>query len=71
MTVEHPAKVDAAIYPAGESAYLPIVTKTLSDCKDSGEQQRGINRRDFAVPASLAGFRVEPVIKPATLLKRA
>ncbi len=68
MAVEHPAKVDALVDPACQSHDLLIVAKTLTDGENTCEQQRRIDRRDFAVPTSLAGLGIEPMIEPTMLL---
>lgn len=70
MTVEHPAKVNAVINPGREPDDLRIAREALLDRENSGQQQRGIDRRDLAVPAAVAGLCVEPVIEPTALLKR-
>src|SRR5678816_1927460 len=71
VAVEHPAKVDTVINASGALDDFSIVAKALTHGKDAGQQQCRVNRRDFAVPASLAGLRVEPMIKPAALIKGA
>ena len=68
MTVEHPAKVDAAVDPAGEANDFLIVAETLAYSENAREQNGSVDRGDFAIPTSLAGLRIKPVIEPAVLL---
>src|SRR6185503_744880 len=65
MTVLHPRKIDIFIDSGCESDYLLIVSKELTRSQYATQQQRGIDRRDFAVPFSLAGACIHPVIEPA------
>ena len=71
MAVEHPAKVDAVVNASGALHDFAIVAKTLAYGEDACEQKRRIDRRDFTIPASLASLCVQPVIKPAALMKSA
>ena len=68
MAVEHPAKIHALVNTLREADDLRIGREALPHSQHTGEQQCRIDRRDFAVPAPLAGLRVEPVIKPAALV---
>src|SRR6185503_1244897 len=69
MAVEHPAKIDAPVDPICEPDDFHILTKALPDRKNARNQQRCVDRRDFAVPTTLTGFRIQPVIEPAALMK--
>ena len=71
MTIEHPAKVDAPVDPLSESRDFLIVAKALAHSENARQQQCRIYRRDFAVPTALACLRIEPVIEPTALVKRA
>src|SRR6185436_13117909 len=66
---EHPAKIDALVNLGGERSDLPVVAKILPGGQYSCEQQRRINRGDFALPAPFARLRIQPMIKPATLME--
>ena len=71
MAVEHPAKVDAFVDVRGEANDLRIRSEALPHGENASEQQRGVYGGDFAVPAAFAAAGIEPVIKPAALLKGA
>ena len=71
MAVEHPAKVDAFVNVRSEPNDLRVGSKALPRGEHTREEQSGVDRRDFAVPAAFASAGVEPVIEPAALLKGA
>src|SRR5688572_14110344 len=71
IAVQHPAKVDSLVDLRGEPGDFRIVRKALAYCENSAEQKRGVNRGNLAVPATFAGSCIDPVVKPATLMKRA
>src|SRR5688572_13668247 len=64
MSILHPPKIYIFIDSGCEPGYLWIVSKELPRCQHAAQQQRRIDRRDFAVPFSLASPCVHPVIEP-------
>ena len=70
MFVEHPPEVDALVNLRSQSWYFRIVVKILPDGQDAGEQQRGVDRGRFTLPAPFSRLRVHPVVEPAMLMPR-
>src|SRR5205085_143023 len=71
MTRKHPREINALVNLCGETHDLPVVTKTLARGQHTREQQRRVNRRDFALPTPLARLLIDPMIEPAMRLERA
>src|SRR5688572_25363550 len=68
MIVEHPLKINALVNPRCEIDNLSVLTKILSRRQHSGQQKRRVYGRDFALPTSLPGGGVQPMIKPPGLM---
>ncbi len=70
MAVQHPPKIDAPVDLVRQPRDFRVAGKTLPHREDARKQQRGVDRRDLAVPTSLPGLDIDPVIEPTALVKR-
>src|SRR5437868_5824711 len=71
LTRKHPREINALVNLRGEAHDLSVVSKTLARGQHAREQQRRVNRRDFALPTPRARLLIDPVIEPAVRLERA
>jgi hypothetical protein len=69
ISVEHPFEINSLVDSVGEINDFGIGAKILTRCQYPCQQEGGIDGGYFAIPSSLSGFRVQPMIEPSALLK--
>ena len=69
MAVQHPREIDALIHGRRVSHDGPVVAKALAGGQHAGKQERGVDRRQLALPLASARLRVDEVIEPPALVR--
>lgn len=68
MIVKHPAEISALVNRGRQTHDFFIIRKLLTRSQHAGQQERRVDRRYLAVPASSAAPGVQPVIEPTMKL---
>lgn len=68
IAIQHPAKIHPLVDLRGQTEDFRVRPIVLASRKNSRQQQRGVNRRNFTLPSALACLCVQPVIEPPVKL---
>src|SRR5262249_42286160 len=65
VSIQHPSKINALVDLGSERDDLGVGVELCSRGENPGQQKRGVNRGNLALPSALAGLQVHPMIEPA------
>src|SRR5262249_20846405 len=71
ISVQHPSEINALVDLCRQGNDLRVVGELRSHRQNAREQERSVYRRNLALPSTLAGIKVHPVIEPPVYILRA